>query len=295
MKKETVGHKAALEFISSINAVEGFDPVVVTKEVASLEKPGEKEQFLPLIWKKAWARKVYPLHRCHAGITEMKDDMVAAYAVFYVDNDREKEAIGEGFAFVSIDLFAADSVKAKSDAILKALGSAKSRAYTDAGFGLQFWIDDCIDDLLAASNQQLSGKMPLLLSQEDGEDVTVKTGCSLSALVELSEDPSGTQQQLSVRLEEGDSSTVADEEAENSQMTVFMMSVENAKNVISSCGCYSGRTMGQLYENKVTRQLFPKLFERTDDKTERLAIKTLIESDPELVSYCRRNGKVLDD
>lgn len=422
--------KKCLETISRINSVEGFDPTAVTKEVASAANPGQKENFLPLIWKKAWARMVYPLHRCHAKITEIKDGMVGAYAAFYVDNDPTKEAIGEGFAFTPIDAFAVDPAKARTEAISLALGSAKSRAYTDAGFGLQFWTDDCIDDLQAAAIAQMTGgtatgganqmqavpekgeasPIPLV---KNGEDEKSGDG-SLASMIPLADEtpasastaPKARKSQYEVAKDENEelvaladqlvsavdalrsaaigsaehnaaqktleairdkwgklSSDIAAKMAKPSvqaakaadtgyaffnktydqvlaeakvnartqsivevedttsvepepdetvvteaeimpeepvvasqpaQMTVFMMSLEEAKAVCSSCGSYSGKTMGELYDNKVTRQILPKLFERTDEKNERLAIKTLIESDADLTAYCERNGKTLE-
>ncbi|MGN0414454.1 MAG: hypothetical protein ACI4FX_03055 [Agathobacter sp.] len=409
------GRKAALEVISKINAVDGFDPTAVTKEVASTENPGQKVNFLPLIWKKAWARLVYPLHRCHAQIKEIKDGMVATYAAFYVDNDPGKEAIGEGFAFTPIDAFAADPAKARSEAISLALGSAKSRAYTDAGFGLQFWTDDCIDDLQAAAIQQTVGQTTPMVQvsapvQSEGEarPIPMAEGTKLSDLVQLSSDQEPASEapqksrktQYEVAKEENEelvrlsgqlpgmvdammaaavgsteydaakkamaavqerweklSADIASKMAkpsvqanraadsgysffaktfdqvvgeakatartkaaatvenavqavpepvaaqaepdpapseEPSQMTVFMMSVDEARQVVSSCGSYAGKTMGELFDNSVYHQILPRLFERTDNKNERLAIKTLIESAPDLAAYCERNGKTLE-
>lgn len=409
MEEYKNGRWAALEVISKINAVQGFDPTAVTREVASFVNPGEKERFLPLIWKKAWARMVYPIHRCHAKITEIKDGMVAAYAAFYIDNDPGKEAIGEGFAFVSIDAFAADMVKARADAISKALGSAKSRAYTDAGFGLQFWIDDCIDDIQSIAIQQMTrGNQSLSIPVVEGDKVPAISEEAAGAeamnkpveVVQGGTPPKSRKTQYEVAKEANEelvmlSEQIADvvnglmataigsnerrvaeksleairgkwdkisadiaskvqkpsvqeamvkdsdytfltktfdqvvieakmcvrskmetqpeveayellEEAaqtieiearqnlQNSQMTVFMMSLEEARNVRSTCGSYSGRTIGEIYEDKVTRQILPKLFERSADKKERLAIKTLITSDLELMAYCERNGKALE-
>lgn len=436
--------KKALETISRINAVEGFDPTAVTKEVESVQNPGQKENFLPLIWKKAWARMVYPMHRCHAKITEIKDGVVAAYAAFYVDNDPTKEAIGEGFAFNTIDLFEPDPAKARSNAISLALGSAKSRAYTDAGFGLQFWTDDCIDDLQAASIAQMqasattpapsdrgeASQIPLTEgTKQDGslasmiplssptqetvqeeteentsdesaegpkkaprksqyetakaendeliqlaDQLTTTVDCIMTATIGSTEHDAAKKTMESIKgkwakitadlaekfqkpsvqeakakdteytffaktfdqvvaeakaasrmktavsaetpedavadlpvasdvpTEPVEQSVVSEENTEStadsvqnaSQTTVFMMSVEDARAVVSTNGSYAGKTIGELYDNTVTRRILPKLFERTDEKNERLAIKTIIESDQDLVAYCERNGKILE-
>lgn len=445
----------ALSFIASINAIPGVDLTTVTREVASKSNPGEKENFLPLIWKKAWAREVYPLHRCHAETKEIKDGVVAAYAAFYVDNDPEKMPIGEGFAFVPIDSFAPDQQMARADAISLALGSAKSHAYTDAGFGLQFWTDDCIDDLQAASNVQMTANAPVAPAMPVTDDGNTKngpvtteseanlandamvssTGMSLADMVgqadvpatetsapqrsrksqyevakaeneeivsladqlmsavacvisssigstehdaaqktvesirdkwrKLAEDISVKMQKPSVQeakaADEGytffsktydqvyaeakdaarskevtavemaapttdvadvaesevnseeetitDSATtsladmVGIEDASSSstepvdstpvQATVFMESVNEARSVKSTCGSYAGKTIGELFDNPVTKAILPKLFERTEVKEEKVAIKTLIESDEGLMAYCERTGKDL--
>lgn len=445
----------ALSFIASINAIPGVDLTAVTREVASKSNPGEKENFLPLIWKKAWAREVYPLHRCHAETKEIKDGVVAAYAAFYVDNDPEKMPIGEGFAFVPIDSFAPDPLMARADAISLALGSAKSHAYTDAGFGLQFWTDDCIDDLQAASNVQMTANAPVAPAMPVTDDGNAKNGpvtteseanlandamvssagmsladmvgqadvpatetsapqrsrksqyevakaeneeivsladqlmsavaCVISSSIgstehdaaqktvesirdkwrKLAEDISVKMQKPSVQeakaADEGytffsktydqvyaeaedaarskemtavemaapttdvadvsesevnseeeiitDSATtsladmVGMEDASSSstepvdttpvQETVFMVSVDEARGVKSTCGSYAGKSIGELFDNPVTKAILPKLFERTEVKEERIAIKTLIESDEGLMAYCERTGKNL--
>lgn len=454
-ENNTTKRMEALSFIASINAIPGVDLTSVTREVASKSNPGEKENFLPLIWKKAWAREVYPLHRCHAETKEIKDGVVAAYAAFYVDNDPEKMPIGEGFAFVPIDTFAPDPVMARADAISLALGSAKSHAYTDAGFGLQFWTDDCIDDLQAASNAQMTANTPAapaISATDDGNtknspvtteseanlanDAMVSSaGMSLADMVgqadvpttetsapqrsrksqyevakseneeivsladqlmssvacvisssigstehdaaqktvesihekwrKLAEDISVKMQKPSVQeakaADDGytffsktydqvfaeakdaarskevtavemttpatdvaeasesevnseeetitDSATtsladmVVTEDASLSstetvdtvptQATVFMVSVDEARSVKSTCGSYSGKSIGELFDNPVTKAILPKLFERTEEKEEKIAIKTLIESDEGLMAYCERTGKDL--
>lgn len=443
----------ALSFIASINAIPGVDLTAVTREVASKSNPGEKENFLPLIWKKAWAREVYPLHRCHAETKEIKDGVVAAYAAFYVDNDPEKMPIGEGFAFVPIDSFAPDQLMARADAISLALGSAKSHAYTDAGFGLQFWTDDCIDDLQAASNLQMTqmtnaraeenvvspgegeaSNIPLVSGSKPETDAMVSTNMSLAEMVgqtdvpttevstsqrsrksqyevakseneeivsladqlmsavacvvtssigstehdaaqktvesihdkwrKLAEDISVKMQKPSVQeakaaddgytffsktydqvyAEAKDAArskeltavevpvSISETTSEQTeivaepndevptnvtmsladmvgagtsvsltkpvdsapvQATVFMVSVDEARSVKSTCGSYSGKSIGELFDNPVTKAILPKLFERTEVKEERIAIKTLIESDEGLMAYCERTGKDL--
>jgi hypothetical protein len=447
MKNEKNGKMEALAFISSINAIPGVDLTAVTREVASKSNPGEKESFLPLIWKKAWAREIYPLHRCHAELREIKDGVVAAYAAFYIDNDPEKMPIGEGFAFVPIDSFAPDQQMARADAISMALGSAKSHAYTDAGFGLQFFTDDCIDDLQAAAISQMtanggvktpvpaqtSGKESSAEEALTGTAPVVSQGTSLADMVgatdvptapveapqrtrksqyevakseneeiigladqlvaavkchvsssigsmehdaaqksiesihdkwrKLADDISSKMQKPSVQeakaADEGyaffaktyeqvyakdaartekaasfeiptqpelevisvaeevtdpisDVSEVKDTEEKDevpslpviateetplsdmgTQTTVFVPSVEDARKVVSTCGSYNGKMIGELYDNPVTKQILPKIFERSEIMEEKLAIKIIIENDEGLMAYCERNGKDL--
>lgn len=453
MKNEKNGKMEALAFISSINAIPGVDLTAVTREVASKSNPGEKESFLPLIWKKAWAREIYPLHRCHAELREIKDGVVAAYAAFYIDNDPEKMPIGEGFAFVPIDSFAPDQQMARADAISMALGSAKSHAYTDAGFGLQFFTDDCIDDLQAAAISQMTtngGVKTTVPAQTSGKESSaeealtgtapvVSQGTSLADMVgatdvptapveapqrtrksqyevakseneeiigladqlvaavkchvsssigsmehdaaqksiesihdkwrKLADDISSKMQKPSVQeakaADEGyaffaktyeqvyaeakdaartekaasfevstqpepEAISVAEEvtdpisdvpEVEDTeekdevpslpvtategtplsdmagtvgtQTTAFVPSVEDARKVVSTCGSYNGKTIGELYDNPVTKQILPKIFERSEIMEEKFAIKIIIENDEGLMAYCERNGKDL--
>lgn len=442
------GKMEALAFISSINAIPGVDLTAVTREVASKNNPGEKENFLPLIWKKAWAREIYPLHRCHAELREIKDDVVAAYAAFYIDNDPEKMPIGEGFAFVPIDTFAPNPQMARADAISMALGSAKSHAYTDAGFGLQFFTDDCIDDLQAAAISQMTsnggnqktpvqtpakessaeeamaGTAPVVsqgtsladmvgandvpsapteapqrtrksqyeVAKSENEEIlgladqlTASVRCLVSSSIgssehdaatkaieaihdkwrKLADDISAKMQKPSVQeakavdeeysffaktyeqvyaeakdaarqeraasfevpvQPEPEVASVAEEvvdpiptvpeveaveekdeasslpvtatdaplsEMVGTQTTAFVPSVEDARKVVSTCGSYNGKTIGELYDNPVTKQILPKLFERSEAMEEKVAIKIIIESDEGLMAYCERTDKDL--
>ncbi len=147
--------KKLSEFANSINQIEGFNPFDATSEVANADGNGV-DRFLPLIYKKMWARKVYPYHRCEAEIKSVKNGVVTAAARFYPTNELEKAHIGEGFTFLKvIPEYGEDEKQAELRTCLLALGSAKSRAYTDAGFGLQFFTDDCLDNTQAEMLKQM--------------------------------------------------------------------------------------------------------------------------------------------
>ena len=77
------------------------------------------------------------------------------------------------------------------------------------------------------------------------------------------------------------------------QTTAFVPSVEDARKVVSTCGSYNGKTIGELYDNPVTKQILPKLFERSEAMEEKVAIKIIIESDEGLMAYCERTDKDL--
>lgn len=77
------------------------------------------------------------------------------------------------------------------------------------------------------------------------------------------------------------------------QTTAFVPSVEDARKVVSTCGSYNGKMIGELYDNPVTKQILPKIFERSEIMEEKLAIKIIIENDEGLMAYCERNGKDL--
>ena len=160
-------------FANSIHQVEGFNPHDATSEVANADGNGVT-QYLPLIYKKMWARKVYPYHRCEAEIKSVKGGIVSAYARFYPTADLDKSYTGEGFAFLQIVPEMGESAEqAQMRTSLLAIGSAKSRAYTDAGFGYQFFTDDCLDDTQAEMLRQTTNTAPLNAKKETDSPIAI--------------------------------------------------------------------------------------------------------------------------
>lgn len=412
--------KDELKLFTGLYPVEGFNPQSVKKEV--LKEDGTKGYFLPLVWKKAWARKIFPLHRCEAEITSIKDGYVGCKAKFYVDNEPDKAPIGEGFAFVTIDFNAVDKDKARNDACLMAIGSAKARAYSDAGFGLEFFTDCEIEELEAAAAQsvvttpdcnellkvnsadasensaveenstdvaekktratqyemakkaneellllraQIPTQVSSLLLSTKGSVEHSAAEKSLEKIKEKWNDLSQTiskkmtsQQvqadrqadidyefvnstyeqelanaKLSVRNsmkansenasssensatvnesvevvpeesvdtnvevvpEKGVESTVNESVVEATQTTMFEeMDLEKAKSHAVVTAPYVGILLGDMLEDPVKKNLLPILFGKSEDESEKKAIKLLIETDESLVAYCQRTGRALE-
>lgn len=175
----------ALEIMTGLYPVEGFNPSDATREILA-DDGVSKEEYLPLVYKKAWARKVFPLHRCEAKIVIQSENYIVAEAKFYCDNDAAKAHIGEGSSYCKVepDPYAPDQELAKKEAFYLArqyaLGSAKSRAYTDAGFGLQYFADAEIDDIEAAEKSVKATETPSpseMLTVKKVEPEQAQTAC----------------------------------------------------------------------------------------------------------------------
>ncbi len=82
------GRTAMRAVISSINAVEGFDPEPFAVEYADLES-GETRKRLPVMVQMAWFRLKYPEGKITTKVTNGKDCFVATARVYpsYKDSD----------------------------------------------------------------------------------------------------------------------------------------------------------------------------------------------------------------
>ena len=397
----------ALKLITGLYPVEGFNPQDVKREI--LKEDNTKDYFLPLVWKKAWARKIYPFHRCEAELMSVKDGYVSCRAKFYVDNDVTKAHIGEGFAIITVNQYAPDPIKEKNDACLKAIGSAKARAYSDAGFGLEFFTDCEMEDIEAAANatqvttpdciellqvkevapeysstnpidsaesknsikietadevneptnettkrcrasqyemakkaneellslrEQIPSQVNSFLSSAEGSVENVAAQKSLDKIekrwAELAKTISKKMSSQQVQADRQadveyefinstyeqefenaknalqDSIDAVDEnsngetcvESDNSQGLIVVdsseLSLEDAKKFIVVTEPYAGYKLGDMYIDPVKKNILPVLFDKSDDIQEKKYLKLLIESDDMLMSYCKRNGKLLE-
>lgn len=144
MKNNTI-KDLSIQAIKNINKIEGFDTDTLANTImVNNDGHAEEKQILLLPYKKAWARMKFPHYKMIYAEKEILNGSAHVIARFYEDkNDDENAYIGEGEAFVLIDPSDERPLDILSnEALLMAKGSAASRAFTDAGFGLQYYIDE---------------------------------------------------------------------------------------------------------------------------------------------------------
>lgn len=134
------------KIINAINRVDGFHlDLLATDAVVD----GEAIKYLPVGYKKAWARLVFPNYKMLYPVREIIGKHAHVIARFYQEKtDAEDQYIGEGEAFVMINADKLEEVAA-NEALMIAKGSAASKALTEAGFGLQFYMEDIDKKLLS--------------------------------------------------------------------------------------------------------------------------------------------------
>jgi len=123
---------AALAKISTINAVEGFDPTALAVDYIDMNT-GETRTRLPVMAQMAWFRLKYPEGRFTLNVTAGKDSFIAAARVYAHYTDPVDNYLSEATASRAA-LPSKPSVSAREWAQTAALGIA----LRNAGFGLQF-------------------------------------------------------------------------------------------------------------------------------------------------------------
>lgn len=126
------GRTAMRAVISSINAVEGFDPEPFAVEYADLES-GETRKRLPVMVQMAWFRLKYPEGKITTKVTNGKDCFVATARVYPSYKDSDDCYLAEATASRGY-LAEKPSVSPREWAQTAAVGIA----LRNAGFGLQF-------------------------------------------------------------------------------------------------------------------------------------------------------------
>ena len=123
---------AALEAISKINAVEGFDPAPLAVQYDDLNS-GESRKRLPVMVQMAWFRLKYPEGRVAISVSPGKDCFVATARVYHHFSDPPEQFLAEATASRG---YLADKpgVSPREWAQTAAVGIA----LRNAGFGLQF-------------------------------------------------------------------------------------------------------------------------------------------------------------
>lgn len=112
-----------------------------------VQKSQNGKAFLPIGVKKAWFRSKYPEGVIRYQVIAQADDFVKVEARVYTDvKCGMDEYLGSAIAFATPDMVYAEKFLSDRERILGmeslARGKAAARALTDAGFGLQFYLDE---------------------------------------------------------------------------------------------------------------------------------------------------------
>lgn len=133
LEQQTASAKlAALEAISRINAVEGFDPAPLAVQYDDLNS-GESRKKLLVMVQMAWFRLKYPEGRVAISVSPGKDCFVATAWVYHHFSDPPEQFLAEATASRGC-LQDKPSVSPREWAQTAAVGIA----LRNAGFGLQF-------------------------------------------------------------------------------------------------------------------------------------------------------------
>lgn len=112
-----------------------------------VQKNAEGKAFLPLGVKKAWFRSKYPEGSIRYKVLDHTESYVKVEARVYPErNCAEDEYLGCAISFATPDMVYENRFLSEMERVLwmesLARGKAAARALTDAGFGLQFYLDE---------------------------------------------------------------------------------------------------------------------------------------------------------
>lgn len=155
MSNQSNGKTAAVDIISSIHKVEGFDPAALAVEYTDLNS-GEKRKRLPVMAQIAWFRLVFPEGKISVNATPVKDHYVAHAKVYKNYMDPPDHFLSEATASRTHDP-ANPTVSPREWAQTAAIGVA----LRNAGFGLQFHAaGDAFDHLAVDERGELMESPP---------------------------------------------------------------------------------------------------------------------------------------
>lgn len=310
MEKSTNALKdLAMNAIKSINKVDGFDTdSLVSKIIVNNDGQTEEKQILLLPYKKAWARLKYPHYKIIYPVKETMNGIAHVVAHFYEDkNDGVDAYTGEGESFVYIDTTDARPADILiNEALLKARGSAASRALTDAGFGLQYYIDEDVttENTAKDENSQTNAVLKPVLRNETISDITKNsTAIPLDSdneissveldLPDIAQDTFPMEAIKDIDAENTiaspDDSGKKEEKKKTQKKASSAKSVkwtcDFAKGLLADCGNLRGRKLGDLSAEEIFW-----IYSQSTDPTVRQGCLVLAKCIPDILNYFSANG-----
>ena len=240
--------------ISTINAVEGFDPEPFAVEYADLET-GETRKRLPVMIQMAWFRLKYPEGKITTKVTNGRDCFVATARVYPSYRDSDDSYLAEATASRSY-LPEKPSVSPREWAQTAAVGIA----LRNAGFGLQFGMagEDfpavAPDELglmegsagVQTENAGTGAAAPVTMQQQAPETQAMQNVTAMPASKQPAAPVSGTQQmpQPAVPVAGIPQGTVP--QAPVQQELTYEERIQQAMNMPCPIKKFAGKTLGDL-------------------------------------------------
>jgi len=152
-------------------------------------------------------------------------------------------------------------------------------------------IKDCNEMLLDIKERVLTGEASIEDVREDYENLKAEIEKQAEKDIARKAIKRGKVKIVDYDLETLGTAMEKVEEVESAEAESEELTVEDAMAFACTHRLYAGKTLGDVYKEKP--RVLPTMFERSDDVNEKAAIKTIIQSDDELVAFCERNGKTL--
>lgn len=240
--KET--DKAAMRaVISTINAVEGFDPEPFAVEYGDLEN-GETRKRLPVMVQMAWFRLKYPEGKITTKVTSGRDCFVATARVYPSYKDSDACYLAEATASRGY-LAEKPSVSPREWAQTAAVGIA----LRNAGFGLQFGMAG--EDFPEVAPDELGLMKGSASTQAENEETgaaapePVQTPAAETQIPQnVTAMPASQMQQPEVPVPEIQKGTVPQEPAQ--QEMTYEERIQQAMSMPCPIKKYAGKTLGDL-------------------------------------------------
>lgn len=245
-QKQELDKTAMRNVISSINAVDGFDPEPFAVDYIDLST-GESRKRLPVMIQMAWFRLVYPEGKITTKVSSGKDCFVATARIYPNYKDDENCYLAEATASRGY-LPDKPSVSPREWAQTAAVGIA----LRNAGFGLQFGMagedfSDVAPNELGVMESEVSAR-----AENEGigadapmtEQLMQKQTAEAQMTQNITAMPASQMQQPAIPVSGIQQSTGSQEEVP--QELTYEERIQQAMNVPCPIKKYAGRTLGDL-------------------------------------------------
>lgn len=271
----------------------------------------EGRTFLPLAVKKAWFRSKFPQGVIRYRTLAEGSEHIKVEALVYTSNTAGgDEFIGSGISYATPDMVRSEWFLTETQRALGmeslARGKAAARALTDAGFGLQFYLDEPDPDEPAAEDTpdaaaQLPGGTAELAEKREAAKAAAADNAAPAqkapepAPVQKPKNapaPAPVQRPEPVPVQRSKAEPAASRQTGqgNIYSNLEPMTLDEASKVVVDCGKGYNKedpskslTIGQIASNY--RAHLSWVYKETKSRDVRRAIKAYAEGDPDIKAY----------